>query len=201
MKKLYEKLARALSRNAGIRLFRFFGRRGGGEFAAPARGVELRIVGERDLLTLCPDPAFDLAENKVRESVSRGDLCIAAFERDRVVAYCWLAFGAVPHLDGVWVDFDSRAAWIYKSFVLPRYRGRGIAPAIYHAAHEIGRGRGRDRSLICVETHNTPSVSAARNANFEGSGFAAYGLFGSGLVTWYSKSARNAAVRFYLPRA
>lgn len=196
---LHAAFSSALSRRAGIRLFRFFCRSGAGEPAAPSGGIVLRRAGLAEALALCADPAFDLTEEKVREAFGRGDECIVAFERGRAVAYCWVAFSALPHLDGVWVDFPAGSSWIYKSFVLPSHRGRGIAPALYRAAHDAGTARGRERSIICVETHNAASVHAARKGGYSECGGAAWLRLGGRVAAWRTPAARRAAIRFCLP--
>jgi GNAT superfamily N-acetyltransferase len=197
MRQAYARLARGLSRRAGLRVFRFFSMRGSAEAGAAPRGLEMRQLAQRDVVTLCADPQFDLAEDKVREAFARGDLCIAGFERDRVVAYCWVAFAPLPHLDGVWAQFARRASWVYRSLVLPAHRGRGLAPALYGVARNVSLARGRESSLICVESHNASSINAARSGGYAPCGYGAYVLVGSRLASWISPRAKAVGVRFF----
>jgi GNAT superfamily N-acetyltransferase len=199
MRNAYARLAGVLSRRCGLRVFRFFIMRGSAESAAKPRSIELRQMGQRDVLMLCSDPAFDLAEDKVQAAFARGDLCIAAFAGDRVVAYCWIAFAPLPHLDGVWADFDNRGTWIYKSLVLPSHRGQGIAPALYGLARNVSLARGREFSVICVETHNAASIHAARSAGYGPCGYGSYVMLGRKLASWFSKRAKAVGLRFFIP--
>lgn len=199
---LHARLAGRLWRHAGLRLFRLFSRPLGPERpAAPPRGVQLCLLLEHDVRGLCRSPELDLREGSVVAAYARGDICVAAFEADSVAGYCWLAFAPLPHLDGVWVEFDRLVAWTYKSFVRPSHRGRGIAPALYRFADAASLERGRTHSVICVESHNRASVGAALRAGYAPTGYGGYMLRGSSLRTWTSPAVKRLGVSFALPRS
>lgn len=199
--RLAHRLLNRLGRQGGLRLFRLFSRL----LDSPSvvrcpSGIDLRAIPRPELLTLCGDGELDLAEETVSAADARGNVCVGAFGAEGLAGYCWLAFSALPHLDGVWVDFDERVAWMYKSFVRPAFRGRGIAPALYGFADELCIHRNRRMSVICMETHNYPSVEAARRAAYAPAGFAAYWRASERLLTWSSAGAELLGVRFYLAR-
>ena len=198
---MYARFMHALARRAGIRVFRFYSRRLGSPAAAPKlpQGLELHQMTRQDVVALFSHAALGLDAEKVSDAYARGDLCLSAFDRGGVVGYCWVAFAPLPHLDGVWVDFDWRAAWLYKSFVLGPHRGRGVAAALYRFAERWCTAKGRDYSLICAESHNRSSISAARRASYRASGMGTYMLRGDNVRCWLSPRARQAGVRFYLP--
>jgi GNAT superfamily N-acetyltransferase len=194
---LYGRLMRGLSRRAGLRVFRFFSRPLDSTLrAAP---LPVRSMREDELLALCGDPELDLRAEGVRAAFARGDVCVAVPDRETVAAYCWFAFAPLHHLDGVWVRFGPQAAWTYKSLVRSSHRGRGIASALYRFGDAACRERGRATSLICVEEHNTPSISAALRAGYSPGGRAAYVRRGTALHAWYSRALADNAVRFYCP--
>lgn len=196
---LHDRLASRLARHAGFRAFRFFTRPIGpkGTRATPD-GVQLRLLTEKDVMALCPRAELNLREHSVAAAYARGDVCIGAFNGE-LAGYCWLAFAPLPHLDGVNVDFDRRMVWAYKSLVLPPHRGRGIAPALYRFGDDLCRERARHWSLLCVETHNRPSIRASLRAGYVPSGYAAYRLSNARLWTWSSPGARRSGVNFFLP--
>ena len=196
--RLHERISRLLARWAGIRAYRFF-TRPLNPLAAPyvPGGIELRLLGEAALLPLCARPELELNPANLAAALGRGDLCAGAFHDGELVGYCWFAFAALPHLDGVWVDFHRDGVWMYKSLVLPSYRGRGIAPALYHFTDAACAQRGRTFSISCVETHNRPSIAAKRDA-YAPAGYAAWLRRERKLVFWASRRARDLA-RFYLP--
>lgn len=196
------RLRRTLGNRAGIRFFRFFTRDMGERMDYPeSAGITVEVLPEGDVLEHCNDAGLDLRAEMVREAYARGDLCLGAFKSSELVGYCWLAFAPVPHLDGVWVRFAASVAWTYKSLVRPAYRGRGIAAALYVGGDIVCAERERRHSVICVESHNRPSVSAALRANYQPAGYGGYVRRGMPLLTWSTPMARRHGVAFFLPPA
>jgi GNAT superfamily N-acetyltransferase len=199
---LRARLASQLARRAGLRFFRLFSRAlRPGRALPPPDGLRLRVLRETELLPFCGDAELGLRPDQVATAYARGDLCVAAFDADALAGYCWFAFAPLPHLDGVWVDFRRSAAWTYKSMVRDSHRGRGIAPAIYGFADDACAAKGCTSAIICMESHNAPSISAALRAGYASSGRAAYLRSGNSVRAWYSAGARADGVRFYLPGA
>lgn len=197
----YGRLMGRLSRYAGMRVFRLYTRRFQADATAASPGAfSVRILRERDFDALCRDGELNVSAAQAASAYARGDICVAAFEGNRPVGYCWLAFSATPLLDGIWVGFSSAAAWTYNSFVRPSHRGRGIAPLLYHAADRTCIDRGRRFSIICIETYNRPSIAAAERSRYRAAGSAGYVRSRKALVTWHSRTAGQMALRFYLPR-
>ena len=197
---LHAKLARWLHLHAGLRIFRMFSKPLRPERAPEhVTGVDFRVLREADVMTLCSDPDLDLRPESVAAAYARGDVCVAAFDGEALAGYCWLASAPLPHLDGVWVKFGQSVGWIYKSLVRPSHRGRGIAPALYRFADATYRGRGRTHSVICVESHNRPSIRAALRAGYESGGYGGYLRRGKGLRAWCSPAARERGISFFLP--
>ena len=196
----YAKLAGRLHRHAGLRMFRMFSKVLRPERRLePVPGIEVRLLRETDVMALCSDPSLDLRDDSVAAAYARGDVCVGALEGEAVAGYCWLALAPVPHLDGVWVKFAQSVGWTYKSLVRPSHRGRGIAPALYRFADATYLERGRTYAVICVESHNRPSIRAAFRAGYESGGYGGYVLRGRRLRAWSSPTARERGVSFFLP--
>ena len=192
-------LSSAARRLLGVRLFRMFGRPLGRLPGAKQNSLDLRVLCVPDLLPLCADAELNLRPDAVVAAYQRGDLCVAAFDGDRLAGYCWVAFRPLPHLDGVWVRFEPAVAWAYKSLVRPAYRGRGIAAALYRFLDPECLNRGCSRSVICVERHNRPSISAALRAGYASDGYGAYLLRSARLLAWSSPRAKERGIAFFLP--
>lgn len=150
-------------------------------------------------MALSRDADLDLREDAVAAAAARGDLCLGAFADGGLVGYCWFAFAPLPHLDGVWVRFGPDIAWVYKSFVRPSHRGRRIARSLYRYGDRACRERGRNSSLICVESHNLPSVRAALAAGYGNLGGAGYLRRIGAFVQWRSPAVRKRGVSFFVP--
>ena len=194
-------VVRRAGRRAGLRLFRFCARAVAPDQAglAPA-GLELRALPAEAVLPLCAEDDLSLRPEMVTAAFARGDACVAAFVGGSLAGYCWLSCVSLPHLDGVWVEFAPEVAWVYKSFVRPSHRGRGIAAALYGLTDREAHDRGRTLSVICVETRNTPSIAAARRAGYRCVGSAGYLHCGGLLVDWYSSWARRRGIAFHVPK-
>ena len=195
----YAAVMSRLARHAGLRVFRVFGRRLEPQARVAGRGLDYRLLSKRDLLPLCADASLDLSPSKVRAAYGRGDLCVGAFERGVLAGYCWFALAAAPHLDRAWLEFPPHVVYTYKSYVRPAFRGRGIAAAMYRVADGLFLGRGRTHAVICVESHNWPSIAAARRSAFAAAGYAAY-VGGARLRAWCSRAAAAYGLRFFVPQ-
>lgn len=195
------KFSSAARRLLGLRVFRMFGRPLERLPDGKPDGLDLRVLGLPELLPLCSDPELNLRPDAVSAAYARGDLCVGAFDGGTLAGYCWFAFRPLPHLDGVWVRFDPAVAWTYKSLVLPAYRGRGIAAALYRFPDPECRERGCRRSVICVERHNRPSIQAAFRAGYAAEGYGAYRVRSRRLTAWSSSAAKRCGIAFFRPHA
>jgi len=198
MASTYVRVMSRLDRHAGLRVFRVLGRRLRAWAGAAARRIDCRLLPEREVLALCADPALDLLPSKVKAAYRRGDLCVGAFQEGELAGYCWFALSPAPHMDGAWLEFPDHIVYIYKSYVRPAFRGRGIAAALYGSADAHFLERGRTHAVICVETHNEPSLAAARRSGFVSAGYAAY-LRGGRVLAWCSGAAAGYGLRFFVP--
>jgi GNAT superfamily N-acetyltransferase len=187
-----------LARHAGVRALRVFGRRLEACSSDRAGGLDYRLLSEGNVLPLCTDPSLELAAPKVRAAYRRGDLCVGAFDGAHLAGYCWFALSAAPFMNGAWLDFDPALVYTYKSYVRPSFRGRGIAAALYRFADPVFLECGREAAIICIESHNWPSIAAARRGGFSAAGCAAY-VGDARLLAWRSSAAARYGLRFYVP--
>jgi ribosomal protein S18 acetylase RimI-like enzyme len=194
----YVRVMSRLGWQAGVRVFRIFGRRLRAWTGAAAPRVDCRLLPEREVLALCADPVLDLVPSNVQAAYRRGDLCVGAFQDGELAGYCWFALSPSPLMDGAWLEFPDQVVYTYKSYVRPSFRGRGIAAALYGFADAHFLERGRTHAVLCVESHNRPSIAAARRSGFAEAGYAAY-LAGARLGAWRSRAAAGYGLRFFVP--
>lgn len=161
--------------------------------------IELRpLDAEADLWHFAPP--LRLSAAKAREGFARGEVCIGAFHETSLVGYAWFAHERAPHVDGLWMAFDPRAIYIYRAFVLPSYRGRGIAPALYAAGDPLFRSQGRDAALLCIGLGHAASFAAARRSGARTVGYGAYFRAGRVLLQLRTPGTLRAGFRFHVPR-
>jgi GNAT superfamily N-acetyltransferase len=192
-------LAHQLARRGRLHVLRVFSRPldGGARSPAPP-GLELRSLSLAEVRSHSRDPALALREPMISDILGRGDLCLGALEGDTLVGYLWLAYAAAPHVDGIWVKVPPRAVYLFKTFIRPSHRGRGIAPALYHAANALAARPGRDVVVSCVELHNHPSIAATLKTGNRPLGALAYWRAGPWFAAFHSPAVRRLGLRFYL---
>jgi len=165
---------------------------------APA-GIELRLAAADELRTQWSHPELEFSEAKASEAFARGEVCVAALDGPRLAAYAWYAVEPAPHSGGLWMDFDRRAVYIFRAFVTSRYRGRGIAPALYRFADRLFLERGRQIALLCIEADNKPSLAAARRSGAHRIGYCAYWHGAGRFFSLGTPGVRHVGFRFYMP--
>jgi GNAT superfamily N-acetyltransferase len=155
-----------------------------------------RPLTEPEALAWCDDPELELRPDQVQAAFVRGDLCLGAFDGERLVGYVWLAFEPAPHTGGVWVHFHPRARYSYKKFVRPAYRGRKVA----HGLSALGDApvfvRGRQFSINFVSVLNRASLKSSRRSGSRSVGYAGILRCGKLSLPFRSPGARGYGFRF-----
>lgn len=183
----------------GVHAWRVFARRLRADQSDAAPGAELRFASADELRTQWTDPELQFTEAKARDAFARSEVCVGAFDGRRLVGYAWFAVEPAPHSNGLWMDFDRRAVYVYRALVTPRYRGRGIAPALYRFADRLFLERGREIAVLCIEANNKPSLAAARRSGAHGVGYCVYWHRADRFFSWRTPGVRHVGFRFYLP--
>jgi RimJ/RimL family protein N-acetyltransferase len=113
-------------------------------------------------------PAFQfppLAARRARQWLERGDRCLLGHVRGRPATYLWVGT-KVREFSGSTCSIGAGTAYVYKTFTLPEFRGRGLNTA---ALREIRRRcalEGYHQVLIDVASSNTASRRAIERAGF-----------------------------------
>ena len=144
----------------------------------------------------------NLMRDSVEQALARGDVCMAAFDRDsdnRMVGFSWGARKTAPHGDGLWVEVEYPYLYGYKAYVDPEYRGLGINVALIVERDKTIAQEGYRSSVGFVETHNYASVHSNVRMGSQPAGYAGYiKLFGRAFP-FRSPKARASTLRFYRP--
>lgn len=156
----------------------------------------IRAVAQAELLALTADERLDLTQRWVGEARARGDRCLGAFLDGRFAGFVWLARRRAPHVDGIEVLVPENAQYRYKTFVLPEFRGRGIATALYLAADRLMAAEGACQAVLCIAPANEPSVRSAVASGAVRVGTILFWHTPRRFVSFHSPGARRAGVRF-----
>ena len=160
-------------------------------------GIRIRSAEEKEMLQYCGEPEMQLPEGHVRAAFARGDLCAVAFHGSRLVGYEWFANGRTPHIDSVWVDFDTSARYAYKQFVHPQYRGRRVAAGLSTCLDNWYRRSGCTRAISMIDLDNGASWRSEARTGARTAGYAAYVLWFGRCITAHTPGAREFKLRLY----
>jgi ribosomal protein S18 acetylase RimI-like enzyme len=199
MHRAADALLHQAARRGGLQLLRVFSRplapaaRG-----APPAGLEVRPLGEDELVAHSRDASLELREAMIRAAYRRGGVCLGALDGATLAGYVWFAYDLAPHIDGVVaVAVPPRAVYRYKALVRPAYRGRGIARAIYDMADPHVARAGRESVVDCVAPQNRPSVAATLKSGSRPLGMLGYWRAGPLFAAFHSPAVRRLGLRFH----
>jgi GNAT superfamily N-acetyltransferase len=165
-----------------------------GEVSTPEDG-KTRIASRDDLLRA----SFELPEHFdpefVQDALERGDVCVAAFDEQKITAFAWRSFSTAPHQDGLWVSFPRGYCYCYKLFTLPEYRGKHILDS--EVTENLAAQRGCTHLMTFAETHNYPSITRSNRIGATVVGYAGYFLLFGRPYPFRSLGARKHQFRFY----
>jgi GNAT superfamily N-acetyltransferase len=162
---------------------------------------QFSILAEQELLDFSHDPALQLVDTRIKNSLARGEICIGATLDGKLVAYVWRTFFATPHDNkrNIWIDFNAAAAYGRYSFTLPAYRGKHIMPSLLAFADNYCLDKGATCVIGYIETDNYPSIRACMKAGYRGVGYAGFiHLFGK-LFSFRTPGAKKHGFRFFTP--
>lgn len=115
----------------------------------------------------------------------------------RRCAAATFAFRSAPHIHGTWVRLPSGARYLYKAFIRPAYRGRGIAPELYVRASQMCPRRGTRLGVLTVDVDNTRGLRTARRSGWNPVGSAGFWQLARWVLPFRSAGARRYGFGFY----
>jgi GNAT superfamily N-acetyltransferase len=168
------------ARHGGLHVFNVFSRRlRAAPPAPPGPGFACRRLREEEL------PAR-----------RRGDVCVGAFIDGELVGYAWYAYAEAPHVNGVRVRVPPHAIYRFRVFVLPAFRGRGVAPYLFAAADPLVAKPGRSVVVTCVPLQNLASAAASRRGGDSLLGWLGYWHSGERFIAARSPAVRSCGLEF-----
>lgn len=104
---------------------------------------------------------YDLSEDFLKGLSPNADICMGAFEDDRLAAYGW--FTRSPRD----LKLPPNMAYTYKAFTRPEHRGLGLQSAIKQNAWQLLQADGVEQFLTIVNWINWPSQRACHWAGYK----------------------------------
>jgi L-amino acid N-acyltransferase YncA len=144
-----------------------------GETISGARiPVKFRLGDEKDLAGLDPvEYGYDEAALAFgRERLAAGDRLILGIANDHIVFYGWVMFHQFDLGVRNYASLPSDAAYTYKLYTAPGFRGNGICRAYYIFLKEWLSRLGFRRVICWVRSDNEASIRTHYNSGFSSAG-------------------------------
>ena len=117
--------------------------------------VEIRPLGARDMAAVAAVPWRGLDEDFFLQRLERGNGCLGLFDRGRLAAFTWYDRRACDY-DGWRFPLCDGEAYLFDSFTLTPWRGKGLAPYLRYRVYEVLADRGCTRFYsVSVRTNRS----------------------------------------------
>lgn len=157
-----------------------------------ARAFEFRPVTVEEALNAASDPDYRMSADFVRAAFGRGEVCLGAFEGNRLAAYTWRNYDVAPGPDNVWIRLlGSGSVYGYKTLVHPDYRGRRLNTTLGRSYDDGFMRQGITRELGYISLGNLPSLTAYfRDPNHAHIGYSGFAVWGRLFLSFRTRTVR-----------
>ena len=156
-----------------------------------------RLLTQEELALACEDPRIEISAEFLRAALDRGDLCIGAFDGERLVAYTWRSFKETSHADDLFLSFEKPHRYGYKAFTLPEYRGLRLQECITPVSDQFCIDRGYTHGISFIQTHNYASLTMSLRVGSVPVGLLGYLRIFGRVFTFRSAGARRRGFGFH----
>lgn len=121
---------------------------------------EIRLIGQ-----MKDDPYRRwFGEEAIQKRVVAGNKCFGAKYKGEIAAFMWINFKECPHKYYP-VTLKNNEAYIFDSYTIKKFRGKGIASHMHNQAYHALNKEGIDRFYSIVYVFNTPAVKSKKRLN------------------------------------
>lgn len=144
--------------------------------AEHATRFDFRRLSLEDALAAAQNPDLDMTTEFVRDAFARGDICVGAYDGNKLVAYTWRTLNCGPITDTLWLELLDRShRYGYKGLVLSDYRGTRLNMSVARFWDRHFVAMGIQWTVTYVDLHNLASMrSTFRDDDRKRIGFAGY---------------------------
>ena len=132
-------------------------------------GIHFRLVDARDQAAIEQIEDFsEWLEGSLQQRISRGDLCLCAFDGDRLAGFNLISFGEIyMPLVHLRKEFPSDCAWSEQIAVVSDYRKGGLGGQLRYRIFQELRARGYRKLYGGALSDNVASLALARRVGFQ----------------------------------
>ena len=134
-----------------------------------------------------PDDSNDLNQQAASSIDDDATVCVGAFINENLAGYIFFCRSPVEpeknsggsKFTGIGLEFPLQVRYLYKAFVLPEYRGKGVANSILHSAINRFKADGVTHIVTTTDWTNSSFLQAVSKVGFVHTGVAAEWVVGS----------------------
>lgn len=117
----------------------------------------------------CHDPAALEATFRDADALDRADRVVAAYDDGTRVGSVLVTVGGPVYVDPLHREFDHGGAYVWRLYVDPDSRGRGLGRLLVRAAlgAAVETSESADRATALIAPDNVPSQRVFESAGFE----------------------------------
>ena len=159
----------------------------------PQSALRFEWAGVETFDRVLATPVFQFppaAARRARQWLARGDRCLLGHVDDQPATYLWVGT-SVREFPGTACPIGPGTAYVYKTFTLPEFRGRGLNTAALCEVRRRCGSEGLREVLIDVASNNAASRRAIERAGFVPAGRLLLLRLGGRRRTWLTGSARR----------
>jgi hypothetical protein len=174
------------------------------DLACRIPGVVVRSLDPDKVRAFSANPDNDLDPTMLDRIALPNNYCFAAIDEGCLAGYAWFALEFIPAahnrgshpLSGVGLGFPSHMAYMYKGFVLPKYRGNDIYGFIIARAREDLHEQGVTQLFCNADWTNYSAIRSCRNVGYKSLGYVWRFGFAWKMFTVSPRAARRYGISF-----
>lgn len=166
--------------------------------ASTSDRYQFRFLTETEVAELVLDPEMEIDDQFVSLIASGRHHCFAAIDQDRVAAYGWYSLQEIEpeHCFGFGMSFPQNAAYMYKGFTHPDYRGQRLHGILMEQARRELHRWGVSALVSTIDWTNSASLKSSFRIGYQSLGrHIRFSIFGRQFVFTPSK-ARDYGILF-----
>jgi GNAT superfamily N-acetyltransferase len=136
----------------------------------PLPGLVIRQVKEKEELAVMDDCVGPREAARLRRVFDDGGVAFIAWQDEKLAGWGWIAYEIDPGVNRVHIPLSPGDATLYDLFVLPAYRGRGIAQRLVASRLQLLRAQGYKRAVISCAKGEIPALRLAQKAGYSSIG-------------------------------
>lgn len=126
-------------------------------------GMQIKFLSEAEVREFAKNPAYDLDQAFIDESLANGDQCLAIVDGDKLASYGWYGKGATKVTGEFNLNFTSDWVYMFRGYTNPAYRGKRLhAIGMAHAVKTFTEQGYKGLTSIVASTNAASLKSCER---------------------------------------